>query len=96
MFSIESMVRGCHLYRRVWKASVSEELTCQREQGDLIDPFAVRRNSTASSASLTGAGFNWQFTFVDLSKRCNAKTVERQNDCKAHVSNLAITQEIFE
>ena len=97
MFSVESMVRGYHVYRRVWEASVGEELTCQRNRGNLVNPFAVRRNFTASSASFTGAGFNWQFTSAGLKKRCNAITVERQNDCKAprvklgnHVGNFRI------
>ena len=39
--SIESMVRGYHayLYRRAWKASIGEKLTCQKERGYLADPF---------------------------------------------------------
>ena len=43
MFSIESMARGYHVYQQVWEASIGEELhlTCQRERGNLVDPFAV-------------------------------------------------------
>ena len=39
MLFIESPVRGYHVYRRVWEAFVGKELTCQREQGNLVDPF---------------------------------------------------------
>ena len=39
MFSVESMVRSYYVYWRAWKASVGEELPCQKEQGNLVDPF---------------------------------------------------------
>ena len=107
------------MYQRVLEAFVNEELTCQRERGNLVDPFSLglvvassfekscitalfpciqayhamlaccsgvnihvaysplhfdeglvfRRSSTASSASLTGPRFNWQFTFEGLKKQ---------------------------
>ena len=41
MFTVESMVRCYHVYRRLWGASVGEELSCQRERGNLVNPFAV-------------------------------------------------------
>ena len=41
MFSIESMDRCYHMYWWVLEASVSEELTCPKERGNLVDPFAV-------------------------------------------------------
>ena len=38
---MESCVRGYHIYKDIWEASVGEELPCQRESGNRADPFAV-------------------------------------------------------
>ena len=32
-FSIESCVRGYHIYSDIWEASVGEQLPCEREAG---------------------------------------------------------------
>lgn len=40
-FTIAAMVRGYHIYRDIWQATVNEELACQREIGNAADPFAV-------------------------------------------------------
>ena len=40
-FSVESCVRGYHVYKDIWIACVGEELPCQRENGNPTDPFAV-------------------------------------------------------
>ena len=40
-FSIESCVRGYHVYKDIWEASIGEELPCKRENGNRADPFAV-------------------------------------------------------
>ena len=40
-FSIESMVRGYHVYSDIWSASLDEELVCAREPDNYSDPFAV-------------------------------------------------------
>ena len=40
-FTIEAMVRGYHVYRDVWHATMAEQLPCQREIGNVADPFAV-------------------------------------------------------
>ena len=34
-------MRGYHVYKDIWTASVGEELPCQRENGNPADPFAV-------------------------------------------------------
>ena len=34
-------MRGYHIYNDIWEASVGEELSCQRENGNRSDPFAV-------------------------------------------------------
>ena len=40
-FTIEAMIRGYHIYRDIWSAVFDEELPCQRETGNISDPFAV-------------------------------------------------------
>ena len=40
-FSIDSCVRGYHVYNDIWEASVDEELPCQCEDGNSADPCAV-------------------------------------------------------
>ncbi len=40
-FAFESCMRGYHVYKDIWEASVGEELPCQRENGNHADPFAV-------------------------------------------------------
>ena len=40
-FCIQSCVRGFHVYGEHWTAFVGEELTCQRERGNVVDRYAV-------------------------------------------------------
>ena len=40
-FTIESCVRGYHIYQSRWTAVIGEELTCRREPANASDPFAV-------------------------------------------------------
>ncbi len=40
-FSIESMIRGYHVYKDIWLASVGETVNCTAESSNLQDPFAV-------------------------------------------------------
>jgi len=40
-FSIESCVRGHHVYKNIWDVSVGEELPCKTESGNEKDPYAV-------------------------------------------------------
>lgn len=40
-FSTDSVIRGHHVYKDVWTPVIGEELMCQRELGNLRDPFAV-------------------------------------------------------
>ena len=42
VFSIETVVRGYHVYKEIWEAAIDEvELPCEREIGNTHDPFAV-------------------------------------------------------
>ena len=38
---MESCVRGYHIYKAIWSASLGEELQCQRETGNSSDLYAV-------------------------------------------------------
>ena len=40
-FRVQSCVRGFHVYGEHWTAFVGEELTCQREIGNVVDRYAV-------------------------------------------------------
>ena len=40
-YTIESCVCGYHVYKDIWEARVGEELSCEREIGNSMDPFAV-------------------------------------------------------
>ena len=40
-FCYDSVVRGYHVYKDVWEASLGELLKCERETGNSFDPFAV-------------------------------------------------------
>ena len=40
-YSVETIVRGYHVYRAVWEAAVGQVLPCQRERGNAHDPYAV-------------------------------------------------------
>ena len=41
MFSIDSDIRGHHVYKDVWTLVIGEELMCQRELGNLKDLFTM-------------------------------------------------------
>ncbi len=40
-FTIDSCIRGYHIYKAVWNASIGEILIFQTEFGNLHDPYAV-------------------------------------------------------
>ena len=40
-FSVEAMIRGYHVYRDIWDASIGEVLRCQREASNPTDRYAV-------------------------------------------------------
>ena len=39
--TVDAMIRGYHVYRHIWSAVVDEQLTCERESFNSVDPFAV-------------------------------------------------------
>ena len=40
-FTIKAMIRDYHIYRDIWSAVIDEESPCDKELGNLADPFAV-------------------------------------------------------
>jgi hypothetical protein len=40
-FSVAAMVRGYHVYRDIWAASIGEELPCECQEGNRQDAYAV-------------------------------------------------------
>ena len=40
-FTVDAMIRGYHVYKDIWSSVLDEELPCQRENGNISDPFAV-------------------------------------------------------
>ncbi len=40
-FTVESCVRGYHIYKDIWDAEVGEELQCARESDNSVDRYAV-------------------------------------------------------
>jgi len=39
---ISSAVRGFHVYKDIWKPSISDKLTCEREFDNCFDKFAIK------------------------------------------------------
>ena len=50
MFSINSCVRGYHVYNDIREASVDEELPYQREERHAADPYDMQLGSRMPSA----------------------------------------------
>ena len=40
-YTIESCAREYRVYKDIWEARVGEELSCEREIGNSMDPFVV-------------------------------------------------------
>ena len=40
-YTVETIVRGYHVYRAVWEAAVGQVLPCQQERSNTHGPYAV-------------------------------------------------------
>ena len=40
-YALQTVVRGYHVYMQVWNATVGQVLPCQRERGNVHDPYSV-------------------------------------------------------
>lgn len=41
VFIIQSKIRGYHIYKQIWEASVGERLRCKKEENNAHDPYCV-------------------------------------------------------
>ena len=39
---ISSAIRGFHVFKDIWKPSIGDKLTCEREFDDCFDKFAIK------------------------------------------------------
>lgn len=40
-YVLETIVQGYHAYKELWEAAIGDALPCQRERGNMHDPYAV-------------------------------------------------------
>ena len=40
-FSVDSAVRGFHIYKDIWNSEIGELLMCEKELGNIHDPYTV-------------------------------------------------------
>ena len=40
-YDVETVVRGYHIYKHFWSATVGQVLPCQQERGNVHDPYSV-------------------------------------------------------
>jgi len=40
-FTVDTTIRGHHIYKEIWTPVIGEELTCAIEDGNEWDPYAV-------------------------------------------------------
>ena len=48
-YEVDSCVRGYHVYKSTWDATVGERLTCVRDPGNQFDRYAVAVNQESST-----------------------------------------------
>ena len=48
-YEVDSCVRGYHVYKSIWDATVGERLTCVRDPGNQIDRYAVAVNQESGT-----------------------------------------------
>ena len=40
-FGLENCICGNHMYKDIWTPVVTEKLSCRRQEGNILDPYAV-------------------------------------------------------
>ena len=53
-YSIHTSVRGYHVYKDVWEAAIGQRLPCQREPGNIRDPYAMAVVETGVTTRIVG------------------------------------------
>ena len=41
LFTVDSMIRGNHVYKDIWDSQLGEELACRHERNNIHGPFAI-------------------------------------------------------
>ena len=54
MYSIHTNARGYHVYKDIWEAALGQLLPCQREPGNIHDPYAVAVVETGVETRIVG------------------------------------------
>jgi len=53
-YSIHTSIRGYHVYTDVWEPALGQLLPCQREPGNVHDPYAVAVVETGVETRFVG------------------------------------------
>ena len=54
MFSVETVVRGYHIYKEIWNTVMeATELPCKREISNAHDPFAIAIKKVTPTGNVT-------------------------------------------
>ena len=66
-FTSESVMRGYHIYKEVWEASLGETMVCAIESENAFDPFAVSVvRAEKSSVTCQGKSLPLAHCFCDI------------------------------
>ena len=41
LFTVDSMIRGNHVYKDIWDSHLGEELACRHKRNNIHDPFTI-------------------------------------------------------
>ena len=41
VYVVQSKIRGYHIYKDIWEASIGERLSCKKEEYNIHDPYCV-------------------------------------------------------
>ena len=44
-YNFNSSIRGCHVYKNVWKYEIGDKLICEREENNPNDKFSVNKGN---------------------------------------------------
>ena len=65
--TLESVIRGHHIYKRIWRPLVGEVLTLEREEGNTHDRFTVsllKDVIVVVLSELSSVSFLWCISFA--------------------------------
>jgi len=51
---MHTSIRSYHIYKDVWEAALGQQLPCQREPGNIHDPYAVAVVETGVATQIVG------------------------------------------